>query len=79
MRRAPQADDRASSRKFARFLIEHGIDSISLNSDTVLKTPLAIVEKEKTLGDVQPGDALPQPGGPEAKERRTLRGSGPCV
>ena len=32
---------------FAQFLVEQGIDSISLNSDTVLKTTVAILEKEK--------------------------------
>jgi pyruvate,water dikinase len=31
---------------FAQFLVEHGIDSISLNPDTVLKTTVAILEKE---------------------------------
>ena len=34
---------------FAQFLVEQGIDSISLTSDTVLKTTLAIVEKERAL------------------------------
>ena len=34
---------------FAQFLEEQGIDSISLNPDTVLKTTLVIVEKEKML------------------------------
>ncbi|MEO7099646.1 MAG: phosphoenolpyruvate synthase [Luteolibacter sp.] len=34
---------------FARFLVEEGIDSISLNPDTVLKTTLAIIEKEQAL------------------------------
>lgn len=33
--------------EFAQFLVEQGIDSISLNPDTVLKTTLAIVETEK--------------------------------
>ena len=32
---------------FAQFLVEQGIDSISLNPDTVLKTTLAILEKER--------------------------------
>ena len=32
--------------EFAQFLIEQGIDSISLNPDTVMKTTLAILEKE---------------------------------
>ena len=35
--------------EFAQFLVEQGIDSISLNPDTVLKTTLAILEKEATL------------------------------
>ena len=36
--------------EFARFLVECGIDSISLNSDTVIKTTLDILEVEKNLG-----------------------------
>ena len=35
--------------EFAEFLVEHGIDSISLNPDTVLKTTAAIVRKEQAL------------------------------
>jgi pyruvate,water dikinase len=35
--------------EFAQFLVEQGIDSISLNPDTVLKTTLAILEKERAL------------------------------
>ncbi len=35
---------------FATFLVEQGIDSISLVSDTVVKTRMAIAEKEKELG-----------------------------
>jgi pyruvate, water dikinase len=35
--------------EFAQFLVEEGIDSISLNPDTVLKTSMAILEKEKAL------------------------------
>jgi len=34
---------------FAEFLIEEGIESMSLNPDTVVKTTLAVVEKEKKL------------------------------
>jgi pyruvate,water dikinase len=34
---------------FAQFLVECGIDSISLNPDTVIKTRLAIAETEKKL------------------------------
>ncbi|MDO8667918.1 MAG: phosphoenolpyruvate synthase [bacterium] len=36
--------------EFAQFLVECGIDSISLNPDTVIKTTLAILETEKKLG-----------------------------
>jgi pyruvate,water dikinase len=33
--------------EFARFLVEQGINSISLNPDSVLKTMLEIAEAEK--------------------------------
>ena len=36
--------------EFARFIVECGIDSMSLNSDTVIKTTLDIIETEKSLG-----------------------------
>jgi pyruvate,water dikinase len=36
--------------EFAEFLVECGIDSMSLNSDTVVKTRLLVAEKEKKLG-----------------------------
>ncbi len=35
--------------EFAQFLVEEGIDSISLNPDTVLKTTAAILAKEQAL------------------------------
>ena len=35
---------------FAQFLVEEGIDSISLTPDAVLKTTLKIIEKEEELG-----------------------------
>ena len=35
--------------EFAQLLVEQGIDSISLNPDTVLKTTLAIAEREREL------------------------------
>jgi len=35
--------------EFAQFLVQEGIDSISLNPDTVLKTTVAILQKEKEL------------------------------
>lgn len=35
--------------EFAQFLVEQGIDSISLNPDTVVRTTLAILEKERLL------------------------------
>ena len=39
--------------EFAQFLVEQGIDSISLNPDSVLKTMLAVVEMEKKLGVIK--------------------------
>jgi pyruvate,water dikinase len=36
--------------EFARFLVEQGIDSISLNPDAVMKTTVTIVETEKAVG-----------------------------
>lgn len=36
--------------EFARFLVKCGIDSMSLNSDTVIKTTLDILNTEKDLG-----------------------------
>jgi pyruvate,water dikinase len=36
--------------EFARFLVEQGIDSISLNPDVVMKTTVTIVETEKAVG-----------------------------
>ena len=36
--------------EFARFIVECGIDSMSLNADTVIKTTLDIIETEKNLG-----------------------------
>ena len=36
--------------EFARFLVEQGIDSISLNPDAVLKTTVRILETEQALG-----------------------------
>jgi pyruvate,water dikinase len=40
--------------EFARFLVECGIDSISLNPDTVLKTTEHILDMEHELGDAAP-------------------------
>ena len=36
--------------EFAQFLVEQGIDSISLNPDAVLKTTVPILETEQALG-----------------------------
>jgi len=43
--------------EFARFLVAEGIDSISLNPDSVLKTILAISELESALPKSGPGSA----------------------
>jgi pyruvate,water dikinase len=45
--------------EFARVLVAEGIDSISLNPDSVLKTMLAIVSLEETVGQDLDG-ARPQ-------------------
>ncbi|MFN3599636.1 MAG: putative PEP-binding protein, partial [Aquificaceae bacterium] len=37
--------------EFAVFLVEQGIDSISLNPDSVLKTMLVIAEAENRMGE----------------------------
>ena len=39
--------------EFAEFLVRHGIDSISLNPDTVLRTTLAILGAEKVMAQGQ--------------------------
>jgi pyruvate,water dikinase len=36
--------------EFAQFLVQQGIDSISLNPDTVLKTTLAVLQTEAAMG-----------------------------
>lgn len=36
--------------EFARFLVEEGIHSLSLNPDAVVKTTMAVMEQEKQLG-----------------------------
>lgn len=41
--------------EFARFLVEEGIDSISLNPDTVIKTTLTIMEAEQELDKARDG------------------------
>ena len=40
--------------EFAQFLVEQGIDSISLNPDVMLKTTLAIADLEQRLRQGQP-------------------------
>jgi pyruvate,water dikinase len=36
--------------EFAQFLVEQGIDSISVNPDTILSVTLKVLETECTLG-----------------------------
>jgi pyruvate, water dikinase len=38
--------------EFARFLVEQGIDSISLNPDSVIKTRLEIAQVEASLKEI---------------------------
>jgi pyruvate,water dikinase len=39
--------------EFAQFLVEQKIDSISLNPDTVIKTTMAILEKERAVRETK--------------------------
>ena len=41
--------------EFARFLVEQGIDSISLNPDAVMKTTVTILDAEQAAGPARPG------------------------
>jgi pyruvate, water dikinase len=54
--------------EFAQFLVAQGIDSISLNPDSVLKTMLAIVEAEKTIATsaAETAQNSTPPAGPQA-------------
>src|SRR5208337_1693724 len=45
--------------EMAEYLVRLGIDSISLNPDTVVKTTLQVLELEKQLGRVAPAEAVP--------------------
>ena len=50
----------SDSEEFATFLVESGIQAMSLNPDTVVKTILRIAQKEKELG-IQPPAEEPKP------------------
>ena len=47
--------------EFARFLVAEGIDSLSLNPDSQLKTMLAIVDLERTMAQPERLQALSRP------------------
>jgi pyruvate,water dikinase len=61
LRRAIEAGHRAGRKvgicgqapsdypEFAAFLVEHGIDSLSLNPDAILRTTLRVLEEERRL------------------------------
>jgi alcohol dehydrogenase len=61
---------------FAQFLVEQGIDSISLNPDTVLKTTLAILEKEKALDAIRAVAPLLEASDPPGRPAAVWRGCG---
>ena len=48
--------------EFARFLVEQGIDSISLNPDVVLRTTLDLLEAEKAIELTRTNGEAPQVG-----------------
>jgi pyruvate,water dikinase len=60
--------------EFAAFLVEQGIDSISLNPDVVLKTRRAILEAERAVaarrGAATPGAAPTGAAAPGSRDRR---------
>ncbi|HXG52831.1 MAG TPA: phosphoenolpyruvate synthase [candidate division Zixibacteria bacterium] len=51
---------------FAAFLVELGIDSISLNPDAVLKTTLTVMEAERRLGETGRGEPAGRAGATRA-------------
>ncbi len=50
----------SDSEEFAAFLVESGIQAMSLNPDTVVKTIVSVAEKEKELG-IKPPVEEPKP------------------
>jgi len=68
--------------EFARFLVERGIDSLSLNPDAVLKTTLLVLETERSLGPAAgSGERTGMPAGsrsqaPEGAAAGTASGTG---
>ena len=44
--------------EFTRFLVEQGLDSMSLNPDAVIKTTLSLLEMEKDLTTEAAGDKV---------------------
>ena len=46
--------------EMARYLVELGIDSMSLNPDAVLKTTMTVLEVEKSLGRRSRSSPAPQ-------------------
>jgi pyruvate,water dikinase len=51
----------------ARYLVELGIDSMSLNPDAVIKTTVTVLEVEKSLGRRLRASPAPQSVGIEAE------------
>jgi pyruvate,water dikinase len=45
--------------EFAQFLVEEGIDSMSLNPDAVMKTMVKVVEIEQKMGETARYNRLP--------------------
>jgi pyruvate, water dikinase len=57
--------------EFAQFLVEEGIDSISLNPDAVVKTTLKVLEMEQAMD--RPGAAVPRRPPAPRNEREKAR------
>ena len=59
--------------EFAQFLVEHGIDSISLNPDAVLKTTLKVLEIERMMGSAGTPCRVPVSQAPPGKAKATAK------
>jgi pyruvate,water dikinase len=59
--------------EFAQFLVENGIDSISLNPDAVLKTTLKVLEIERMMGSAAHPAASRSAQAPPGKAKATAK------
>ena len=65
--------------EFAQFLVREGIDSISLNPDSLLKTMLAIVEAERRLAKAAAERSPAKPEAPPAAKQTVTDNDKACM